>query len=103
MEKLLKKINKYLRKNEGTDAARILGELLAALDTGSEFRLVGLYGLPYEAFELALHLLKEWRLASYTSKLGDLPNAMKMAAMTPDVNWLSDAEARSFDSPAVEQ
>ena len=102
MEKLLKKINKYLRKNEGTEAAQILSELLAALDTGSEFRLVQLYGLPYDAFELALHLIKEWRLAAYTSKLGDLPNAMKVASMTPDINWLNDADARSFDSVAAE-
>jgi len=102
MEKLLKKINKYLRKNEGTEAARILTELLAALDTGSQFRLVQLYGLPYDAFEIALQLLKGWRLASYTSKLGDLPNAIKMASMKPDVGWLNEADTRVFDLPAME-
>ena len=102
MDKLLKKIYKYLRKNEGTDAAVTLGELLAALDMGSEFKLVRLYELPYDAFELALNLLKEWRLASYTSKLGDLPNAMQMASIIPDDGWLNDADARFFDLPAVE-
>lgn len=102
MDKLLKKINQYLRKNEGTNAASTLGELLAALDAGSEFRLVRLYELPYDAFELALHLLKEWRLASYTSKLGDLPNALLLVSMEPDDSWLNESDSHFFDLPAVE-
>ncbi|WP_124948283.1 hypothetical protein [Sulfurirhabdus autotrophica] len=89
-------------KNEGTEAANTLGELLTALDAGLEFRLVKLYELPYDAFELALHLLKEWRLASYTSKMGDLPNALQLASIAPENSWLNESDSLFFDLPAVE-
>lgn len=89
MDKLLKKTSKYLRKHEGTHAANILGELVAALDAGTEFKLTKLYELPYDAFELALQLLKEWRLASYTCKSGDLPNAIAVGATRFGTNWLA--------------
>ena len=102
MDKLLKKFNSYLLQNPGSEAANTLGDLLAALDAGLEFRLMRLYELPYDAFELALHLLKEWRLASYTSKLGDLPNALQLASIAPENSWLNESDAQFFDLPAVE-
>lgn len=86
MDKLLKKIHKYLRKNEGTNSAKILGELVAALDAGTDFKLTKLYELPYDAFELALHLLKEWRLASYRCKPGDLSDAITEASIGSEVS-----------------
>jgi hypothetical protein len=76
--KVVKQVAKYLQQNEGTESARILGELMVALDSGGAFRVNGLYELPFDAFELALDLLKHWRLKHYTSRPGDLAHALAM-------------------------
>lgn len=81
MAKVVKQVAKYMLDNEGAQSARILGELLAALDSGSAFRVSELYELPFDAFELALDLLKHWRLKHYTSSPGDLANAVAVEGL----------------------
>ena len=97
MGNLLKKIHKYFAKNEGTNSAKILLELVAALDEGKDFKVTKLYDLPYDAFELALNLIKEWRLESYRRKPGDLPDAIKGASVGPEASWVATVETQFFD------
>jgi hypothetical protein len=61
----IKQIRKYLEKNPASDSARSLAELAAALAEEREYPLGELYRLNYEEFNLAIDLLKDWRLDRY--------------------------------------
>jgi hypothetical protein len=61
----IKEIRKYLQKDPASESAQILGRLTTALAEEKEFSLADLYRLNYEAFQLALDLLKDWRLDRY--------------------------------------
>lgn len=61
----IKQIRKYLENNPHTEAAQILGRLAAALAEEAEFPLADLYKLDYDTFNLAIELLKDWRLDRY--------------------------------------
>lgn len=61
----IKQIRKYLEANPDTDASKILARLTAALAEEREFSLADLYKLDYDSFNLAIDLLKDWRLDRY--------------------------------------
>jgi hypothetical protein len=61
----IKQIRKYLEKDPHSDAAKILARLTAALAEEGQFSLADLYKLDYETFNLAIDLLKDWRLDRY--------------------------------------
>jgi len=61
----IKQIRKYLEKDPHSEAAKILGRLTAALAEEGQFSLADLYKLDYETFNLAIDLLKDWRLDRY--------------------------------------
>lgn len=61
----IKQLRKYLQQNPGGQSARSLARLTTALADEAEFPLADLYDLDYEAFELAIELLKDWRLDRY--------------------------------------
>ena len=61
----IKQIRKYLEKDPQSEAAKILARLTAALAEEGQFSLADLYRLDYEAFNLAIDLLKDWRLDRY--------------------------------------
>jgi hypothetical protein len=61
----IKQIRKYLEQDPSSESARILGRLSAALAEEASFSLAELYRLDYEAFNLAIDLLKDWRLDRY--------------------------------------
>ncbi len=61
----IKQIRKYLEKDPHSEAAKILGRLTSALAEEGAFSLADLYRLDYEAFNLAIDLLKDWRLDRY--------------------------------------
>jgi hypothetical protein len=87
MDTLLRRLAEYLQANKGTESAAILDELVAALDSGAEFHLLQLYRLRYDAFELALDLLKACRLASYTGEFGNLSKAIACVPARSDMRW----------------
>jgi len=91
---VVKQVAKYMQENEGAQSARILGELMVALDSDSDFRVNELYELPIDAFELALDLVKHWRLKHYTSRPGDLANAVA-------VEELAAASRSTWQAPRV--
>jgi ATP-dependent protease HslVU (ClpYQ) peptidase subunit len=61
----IKEIRKYLEKNSSSESAKILARLAAALAEESSFPLADLYQLDYDEFQLAIELLKDWRLDRY--------------------------------------
>jgi len=61
----IKKVRKYLTANPNSDDASVLSRLVAALGEETPFQLSDLYRLDYEAFELAIALLQDWRLDRY--------------------------------------
>lgn len=61
----IKQIRKYLEKDPQSEAAKILARLTAALAEEGQFSLADLYRLDYESFNLAIDLLKDWRLDRY--------------------------------------
>ncbi|MCE5180219.1 MAG: hypothetical protein LLG15_00305 [Betaproteobacteria bacterium] len=62
----LKKIEKRLLKNPDEPASLIFKELIRALHQGESFNLKAIYDLDYNDFELALAVLKDWRLDRFT-------------------------------------
>lgn len=61
----IKELRKWLEKNPSTESARTLARLVKALAEERSFPLSELYQLSYDEFELALELLKDWRLDRY--------------------------------------
>ena len=61
----IKQIRKYLEKNPTSESSRALAELAAALAEERDYSLAELYRLNYEEFNLAIDLLKDWRLDRY--------------------------------------
>lgn len=61
----LKKIEKRILKNPDEPASQVFRELIKSLDQKQAFNLVTIYDLDYDDFQLALDVLKDWRLDRY--------------------------------------
>jgi hypothetical protein len=61
----IKKVRKHLQAHPDSENSRILGALVEALGEERSFPLADLYRLDFDAFELALALLEDWRLDRY--------------------------------------
>lgn len=61
----LKQARKLIEKKPESPAAQALSTLVVALESETPFALQSLYQLDYDDFELALDVLKEWRLDRY--------------------------------------
>lgn len=71
----IKEARRFIEKRPDDASARILAQLVLALETDHSFELVRLYDLDYDAFQLAIDILREWRLDRYyagKAKLFDL-------------------------------
>ncbi len=85
----LKQARKLIEKKPDTAAAKTLSGLVVALESDAPFALTSLYQLDYDDFELALDVIKEWRLDRYYSskvRLLDLSvqvGEMKQVDKTP--------------------
>lgn len=75
----LKKARKLIENQPESEAARTLSALVVALESDMPFHVGDIYKLDYDAFELALDVLKEWRLDRYyTSKVRMLDLAVQL-------------------------
>lgn len=87
----LKQARKLIEKKPESPAAQALSTLVVALESETPFALQSLYQLDYDDFELALDVLKEWRLDRYYSskvRLLDLSvqlGEMRQASPAPAV------------------
>lgn len=68
----LKQARRLIETQPLSDAARVLADLVIALESEASFRLERLYALKLADFELATEILTEWRLARYYAKKGRL-------------------------------
>lgn len=62
----LKKIEKRLLKNPDEISSQVFMDLIRALYQKENFNLAAIYDLDYDDFELALDVLKDWRLDRFT-------------------------------------
>ena len=71
----IKKASKFIATSPDQDAAKTMARLVRALESDEQFELSDLYKLDYDKFNLAIDVLKEWRLDRYfmgKAKLHDL-------------------------------
>ena len=71
----IKKARRLIETNPHTDAAKTLAALVRALASEEKFDLTAMYKLNDDNFNLAINILKEWRIDRYYSgkaKLHDL-------------------------------
>ena len=61
----IKSIRKHLEKNPDAPSSKALARLVAALAEEKSYSLAELYAMDYDAFEMALELLRDWRLDRY--------------------------------------
>lgn len=61
----IKKVRLYMESHPSRPEARVLAQLAAALADERPFPLSDLYALDLEAFDLAIDLMKDWRLDRY--------------------------------------
>lgn len=71
----IKEAQRFIAKNPETETSRTLAQLVLTLESKEPYPLEKLYALNLDRFDLALNILKEWRLGRYfagKSKLYDL-------------------------------
>jgi hypothetical protein len=68
----LKKVEKRLLKFPDEPASQVFKELISALYHKGNFNLADIYELKYDDFELALGIIKDWRLDRFTKTKGRL-------------------------------
>lgn len=61
----IKKVRKLIEKDSTSQAAAVLSNLILALETGSAFSFQHMYELSINEFDLAIEVIKDWRLDRY--------------------------------------
>lgn len=73
----IKKAQKIIQREIDSTAASIFSELVLSLEKNTPFALHRLYELDYKNFEIAVEVIKEWRLDRYyASKVKLLASAL---------------------------
>lgn len=78
----IKRARHYIEQSPTEPAALVLSQLVLALETEHSFEISDIYKLDLEHFDLAIEILREWRLDRYyagKAKLFDL--SLQMAQM----------------------
>lgn len=76
---VLKQLEKHLEQGQADEANPIFERLIRALCLQEKFDLAELYELNYEDYELALDVLKAWRLGRYTKTKDRLQQMYKLS------------------------
>lgn len=61
----IKKARKLIQQNPDDASMQTLSQLVLALESDADFHLADMYDLNFDQFELAIEILKEWRLDGY--------------------------------------
>ena len=80
----IKKARNFIERNPSDCSAITLSRLVLALESEGEFLIKDIYQLDFECFNLALEILREWRLDRYfagKAKLFDM--AMQVNSISP--------------------
>ena len=70
----LEKIQQELGTSQNHEDNAVLRRLIEALDRGEDFPIHELYDLNFCHFQLAMELLRDWRLARHRRQGGALPH-----------------------------
>ncbi len=68
----IKQARRFIEKNPDDMGAAVLANLVLALESERSFELSTLYQLDLKTFDLAMDILKEWRLDRYYAGKGKL-------------------------------
>ena len=71
----IKKTYRLIAAEPTSQSAQTLAGMVRALESDKKFKLADLYELDYDSFNLAIEILREWRLDRYymgKAKLHDL-------------------------------
>ena len=79
----IKKTRRLIEANPASQAAQTLARLVRALESDENFHLDDLYQLDYDAFDLAIDVLKEWRLDRYYMSKAKLHDISVQMAILP--------------------
>ncbi len=61
----IKEARKFIECNPADPSAKILSRLVLALESEVEFPIANIYQLDFDRFNLALEILREWRIDRY--------------------------------------
>jgi hypothetical protein len=61
----IKSARRLITQDPATPTAKTLSRLVLALESESDFDMSSLYALDIDSFQLAISILKEWRLERY--------------------------------------
>lgn len=61
----IKKARKLIEKDPTSQVATVLSKLILALETGNAFSFHPMYELSINDFDLAIEVIKDWRLDRY--------------------------------------
>jgi hypothetical protein len=81
----IKAIRKHLQKSPGSPSSKALAQFVTALAEEKDYPLGELYAMDRETFEMALELMKDWRIDRYYAarlKLFDFA----LSAVIPEKN-----------------
>jgi hypothetical protein len=93
----IKAIRKQMERNPGAPSSKALARLVAALAEEKSYPLADLYAMDYDTFEMAMELLRDWRLDRYYAarlKLFDFA----LNAVIPDEGTTAGASASGGSS-----
>ncbi|MDN4591724.1 hypothetical protein DBA29_24880 [Xenophilus aerolatus] len=90
----IKEARRFIERQPDHPTARVLSRLVLALESSHSFELVTLYELDYDGFQLALDILREWRLDRYYA------GKAKLFDLSMQVNELAQAPAEATSPPA---
>ena len=76
----IKKARRLIESNPLSQPATTLARLVRALESDETFEITGLYDLDLDHFDLAIDILKEWRLDRYYMSKAKLHDVAVFAA-----------------------
>jgi hypothetical protein len=84
--KAIHDIRRYLNDHSDSPSAEVLSRLPATLSREESLVLSDLYALDWESFELAIDMLRDWRIDRYYADRTDLFTVpSKLAERSPDL------------------
>jgi hypothetical protein len=81
----IKEARKLIEREPQTITAQTLSRLVLALENQSPFSISELYSLNYDHFNLALEILKDWRIDRYYASKVKLFDVSTQAAELPSL------------------
>ncbi|MDO4769814.1 MAG: hypothetical protein Q4A11_05550 [Brachymonas sp.] len=89
----IKEARKLIEKNPDSEAAKILSQLVLALEAEGNFHIADIYQLNYHNFKLALEILQEWRIDRHFASKTKLFDASRLLAESTEAAEAAETPA----------